>query len=433
MSSKLLIKGGTLVDPGKGLNKKGDLLCEDGVVEAAGKPGEFDSVSDAKVLDASGAIVTPGLIDIHVHLREPGFEWKETIESGARTAAAGGFTAVCCMPNTNPVIDRAQVVEFILERAEDAGFARVHPIGAISEKLKGESLAPMVELWESGCVAFSDDGWPVWNSALMRCALEYGKMMNLVLACHEEDTGLSHGFSMNESELSVELGLRGMPAAAENVMISRDIELALLTGARVHFCHVSTARGVELIRRAKADGANVTAETAPHYITLDETAVKEYDTSAKMSMPLRKQEDIKGLIEGLADGTIDCIASDHAPHEDDSKRVAFGDATLGILGLQTTVPLVLEKVREGQLSIDRAIASLSTSARNCYGLDQVSLEKGSVADVSVIDLEQKITFGKEHNLSLSSNSPFFGRELQGLARFTVVGGCKVFDSKGLYS
>ena len=433
MSSKLLIKGGTLLDPAKGLNEKGDLLAVDGVIEATGKPGAFDSESEAEVLDASGALVTPGLIDIHVHLREPGFEWKETIESGAKTAAAGGFTSVCCMPNTNPVIDTAQVVEFIIEKSELAGGARVHPIGAISEKLKGESLSPMVELWEAGCVAFSDDGWPVWNSALMRCALEYGKMMNLVLACHEEDTSLSNGFSMNESELSVELGFKGMPAAAENVMISRDIELALLTGGRVHFCHVSTARGVELIRRAKKDGAKVTAETAPHYFILDETAVTEYDTSAKMSMPLRKQEDIKGLLEGLADGTIDCVASDHAPHEEDSKRVAFGDASLGILGLQTTVPLLLEKVREGALSLERAIASVTSDARACYGLEQVSLEKGSVADISVIDQESKITFGKEHNLSLSSNSPFFGRELQGLARFTVVAGRKVFDSKGLYN
>ena len=432
MSDKLLIKGGRLFDPSLGIDAKKDLLIASGLIEAIGEAGSFSSLADAKIVEVDDLLVTPGLVDIHVHFREPGLEWKETIQSGGEAAVAGGFTSVCCMPNTKPVIDQAQTAEFILDRSKQAGLVKVFPIGAISSGLKGDSLAPLGELSEAGCVAFSDDGWPVWNSALMRRALEYGRMFDLVLACHEEDTGLSDGFSMNESDLSVEMGLKGMPAAAENVMISRDIELSLLTGGRVHFCHVSTARGVELIRRAKADGAPVTAETAPHYISLDETAVKGYNASAKMSMPLRKAEDIEGLLAGLMDGTIDCVASDHAPHEEDSKNVAFGDASLGIIGLQTTLPLMMARVRDKKLSLERVIESLTSSARACLNMSPQGLKEGDVADITVIDPEKEIVFEKKHNKSKSENSPFFGERLQGLARYTIVDGKVVFDSADLY-
>ena len=426
-TDKVVIKGGRLLDPGAGVEGEQDLLLTEGKVEALDKPGAFAELEDAEEVNAQGLLVVPGLIDIHVHLREPGFEWKETIETGAQAAVAGGFTDVCCMPNTNPVNDSAQVTDFILEQAKAAGLARVHPIGAISQGSQGKALSPMLELKEAGCVAFSDDGLPVSNAGLMRKALEYSLMIDAVLTCHEEELSLSQGFSMNESALSLKMGLLGMPDAAENVMIARDIELARLTGAPVHFCHVSTMRGVELIRRAKEDGIPVTAEVSPHHFTIDESWVEDYNTAAKVSMPLRNSEDVQAMLEGLSEGVIDCIASDHAPHEADSKSKEFSKASFGLIGLQTTLPLTLAKVRSGGLSLERAIAALTSDAARCLKLSANSLTKGSQANLTLVDLERKITLEPEMIRSKSRNTPFLGQELQGVAVQTFVEGKRVFS------
>ena len=425
MSEILILKGGEVVDPRNGIDEAKDVLIKDGLIAEIAKPGAFDS-QEGKVIDCSSKWVVPGLVDIHVHLREPGQEWKEDVASGSAAAVAGGFTSICCMPNTNPVNDNASVTEFIIDAANRADLARVFPIGAISIGLKGEELAPLLELKEAGCVAFSDDGFPVWDPLLMRKALEYSLMLGAKLTCHEEEKSLSRGFSMNESSLSIELGLKGMPGAAEDIMIARDIELSLLTGAPVHFCHVSTARAVTLIRRAKEDGIPVTAETTPHYLTLDENSVVEHGTAAKMSMPLRSLEDQEALIKGLADGTIDCIASDHAPHEIDTKRTEFPSAAFGILGLQTTLPLTLARVRDGSLSRSRAIESLSSAPANCLNLDGGHLSKGAVADVAIVDPEASIEINKDTILSKSKNTPFMGQTLQGVADATIVGGKLVY-------
>ncbi|MCB0324199.1 MAG: dihydroorotase [Bdellovibrionales bacterium] len=426
---RLLIQGGRVLDPASGLDGAFDILVEGQRIAAVDKPGQFTGVGDVQVLSAKGLLVTPGLVDIHVHLREPGQEWKETVLTGSRAAVAGGFTTVCCMPNTKPVNDAASVTEFILEQAERANLCRVHPIGAITLGLKGESLAPYLELAEAGCVAFSDDGRPVTNSAIMRKALEYNFLTGAVLTVHEEDLQLSEGFSMNESARSVKLGLKGMPDAAENVMIARDIELARLTGGRVHFCHVSTARGVTLIRRAKEDGIPVTAEVLPHNFTLDDSAVEGFDTQAKMSMPLRSPEDVAAMAKALQEGVIDCIASDHAPHEADSKNVEFDKASFGILGLQTTLPLTLAKVRSGEFTLMRAIEALTVAPAKCLNLSAGTLAKGALADITFIDLERSITLEPKHIRSKSKNTPFYGWELQGLAAKTMVGGRLVFDSE----
>ncbi|MCB0360084.1 MAG: dihydroorotase, partial [Bdellovibrionales bacterium] len=402
------------------------VLITDGRVAGVDSPGSFSAVNDAEIVDASGLLVTPGLVDIHVHLREPGFEWKETVATGGQAAVAGGFTTVCCMPNTKPINDTASVTEFILEAAARANTARVFPIGAITKGSKGEVLAPMDELRTAGCVAFSDDGWPVANAGVMRKALEYSLLVGAKLTVHEEEPTLSKGFSMNESALSVRLGLQGMPGAAEDVMISRDIELSRLTGAPLHFCHVSTARAVTLIRRAKEDGIPVTAEVAPHHLLLTERAVEGYNTAAKMSMPLRSEADCEALIEGLSAGVIDCVASDHAPHELDSKNVEFDKASFGILGLQTTLPLILGLVRRGALTLPRAVEVLTSAPASCLGLEQGTLRVGVPADVTLIDIERRQTLTKQVIRSKSKNTPFLGAELCGLAVRTYVGGREVY-------
>lgn len=425
----LLLRGGRVIDPARGVDAKMDLLLEGGKIKAIDVPGKI-SAGGSAVADLAGKIVTPGLLDIHVHLREPGQEWKETIASGAEAAVAGGFTTICCMPNTNPPIDNAQVTKFVLEKAEAAGLARVLPIGCISKGREGKGLAPLVELHEAGCVAFSDDGLPVAHAGLMRRALEYGLMFGAVMTVHEEEMQLSEEFSMNEGEMSVKLGLKGMPGASEDVMIARDIELARLTGGRVHFCHVSTARAVTLIRRAKEDGIPVTAEVTPHHLTLDESNLDSFDTNYKMSMPLRTRADIDALLKGVADGTIDCIASDHAPHEADSKNKEFDRASFGILGLQTTVPLILGLVREGKLTLPRAIAALTVDPARCFNLKKPSLAAGEIADITVIDPELKLLHTAEYIRSKSKNTPFIGMTLQGAAVQTYIAGRKVYEIDG---
>ena len=427
----ILIKNGLLIDPASNFEGEQDLLIEGSSIKDIGKPGSFNSAADLKTIDASGKWIVPGLIDLHVHLREPGQEWKETIRTGVEAAVCGGFTAVCAMPNTKPVNDNEEVTRFILEKAAAAGLAKVLPIGAITNGLEGKEMAPFNELREAGCVAFSDDGEPVHNSGIMRRALEWCLMLGVPLSCHEEDKCLSCGGHMNESGLSTRLGLKGWPKVAEEVMIARDIEIARATKGRVHLCHVSTARGIELVRRAKNDGILVTAEVTPHHLVLTEDAVGEYDTHAKMSPPLRDREDVEGLLAGLKDGTVDAIASDHAPHDKDSKQVEFGKAAFGILGLQTSLPLVMDFVRTGALTRKRAIQLFTEGPAKAFGLSLGRIKKGSAADVVILDPNHTWDFAKESLRSVSFNSPFVGRKLKGIADTVLVDGRVVVSGRVL--
>ena len=427
----LLLEGGLVIDPASGIEAEQDILIIDGKIKEVAKPGNFAALKDVKRIKASGRWITPGLIDLHVHLREPGQEWKETIESGTTAAILGGYTTVCCMPNTTPVNDHAEITNFIKLKASQSGRARVLPIGSVSRDLKGKEMAPLSELHAAGCVAFSDDGEPVFDSGLMRRALEWCRMLGVPISCHEEDKCLSCSGSMNESPLSARMGLTGSPKVAEEVMIARDIELARTTAARVHFCHVSTARGAELIRRAKRDGIPVSAEVTPHHLLLTQEMVEGYNTSAKMNPPLRDRADCEALIEALADGTIDAVASDHAPHERDRKECPFTEAAFGILGLQTSLPLVLELVRSGRISRARAVAALTSSPANAFNLPFGSLKVGATADVCIIDPLKRWQFKREVCQSLSFNSPFVGRELIGQAEYVIVGGTLVLQQGAL--
>lgn len=415
-----VVRGATVIDPSQNVEGEKDVLVVKGRVKDLLRPNE--KVADAIEFDASGMWLTPGLIDLHVHLREPGFEWKETIQTGSQAAAFGGFTSICAMPNTSPSNDCAEITEFIVRRSKEADLVKVLPIGAVSKGLKGKEMAPLTELMESGCVAFSDDGEPIHDSGMMRRALEWCKMLGATISCHEEDKCLSCGGSMNEGALATEMGLSGWPSVAEEVMIARDIEIARFTGGKVHICHVSTARGVELIRRAKGDGINITAEATPHHLTLTEDATKGYNTNAKMSPPLRTQADVEGLIAGIKDGTIDAVASDHAPHELDKKRIEFGQAAFGILGLQTSLPLMLEFIRKGTLSRKRAIELLTGGPARAFGLKVGTLRIGADADLIVIDPNRKYRLDAKNIKSLSKNSPFVDRELEGAARDVWVNG-----------
>jgi dihydroorotase len=427
----VVIEGGHVIDAATGRDGAFDLLIRDGVIEAIEKPGAFHATGDVRRVNATGKWVIPGCVDLHVHLREPGEEWKETVQTGAEAAVLGGYTSICCMPNTRPANDSAEITRFILEKAKSAGAARVLPIGAISMERKGKQLAPYSELAKAGCVAFSDDGDPVADAGLMRRALEWCLMVGLPLACHEEDRSLSCGGCMNESPLSLKMGLKGFPGVAEDVMIARDIELARFTKGKVHICHVSTARGVELIRRAKNDGINVTCEVAPHHLVLSEESVSAYDTNYKMMPPLKDNEDIEGLMAGLADGTIDAIASDHAPHDRDSKLVEFSRATVGILGLQTSLPLLVEMCTAGVLTRTRMVDLLCAGPARAFGLPYGTLRVGSAADVVVLDPKRQWFFSAESVRSKSKNSPFLGRELQGATEQVFVQGKHVVCDGGL--
>lgn len=427
MSNKksTVIHGGIIVDAASDRDGEFDLLIENGVIAAIEKPGVLKDKADANRVDATGSWVIPGCVDLHVHLREPGEEWKETVQTGAEAAVLGGYTSICCMPNTKPANDSAEVTRFILEKARAAQAARVLPIGAISMERKGKQLAPYSELAKAGCVAFSDDGDPVVDAGLMRRALEWCLMLGLPLACHEEDRNLSCGGCMNESPLSLKMGLKGFPGVAEDVMIARDIELARFTKGKVHICHVSTARGVELIRRAKNDGINITCEVAPHHLVLDEQCVRGYDTNYKMMPPLKGHEDVEGLFAGLADGTIDAIASDHAPHDKDSKLVEFSRATVGILGLQTSLPLLVEMCLKGTMSRKRMVDLLCAGPSRSFGLPYGTLKVGSDADVVVLDPKRTWVFSEQDVRSKSKNSPFVGKELTGQAKHVFVAGRQV--------
>uniref|UniRef100_A0A0A8KWP8 Dihydroorotase n=1 Tax=wastewater metagenome TaxID=527639 RepID=A0A0A8KWP8_9ZZZZ len=426
--NKLMIKGARVVDPGAGVDGVRDVIIDADTISEVSEPDKHGVFENCDVIDANGLLLTPGLVDVHVHLREPGYEWKETVASGCAAAVAGGFTSICCMPNTNPINDTAQVTRYIIDKASEANLCRVYPLGSITLEQKGEALSPMLELKEAGVIGFSDDGQPVNCSNVMRKAMEYSLMLDTVLALHEEDKSLSAGFMMHEGIESLRLGLRGMPGAAEDVMIARDIELARLTGARVHFCHVSTARAVTLIRRAKEDGIKVSAEVTPHNFSLTDKAIADYDPMYKMNPPLRTQTDVDAVLNGLQDGVIDCIATDHAPHEADSKSKEFEFCANGIIGLQTALPLTLKKVQEGKLTLQRAIDALAVQPRACFKMPSISIKKGSPADLVLIDPQRRFVLDDKSNRSKSKNSPFLKQELFGMAVKTIVGGRVVFSA-----
>jgi dihydroorotase len=427
---RILIRGGTVIDPMRGVAEVADLLVENGTIVAVAAGGLCERVADARTIDAVGWLVVPGLIDMHVHLREPGFEYKETIRTGTAAAVAGGFASVACMANTEPPNDNGAVTNYIRDRARVAAAAEVFPIGALSVGLRGEQLAEIGEMREAGIVAVSDDGRPVADSGLMRRALEYCAMFGLPVIAHEEDAHLACGGAMNEGVTSVRMGLRGIPGAAESVMVARDIALAELTGGRLHLAHVSTARSVELVRDARARGIAVTAEVTCHHLWLTETAVEGYDTNAKMNPPLRTAADVAALQAGLADGTIAAVASDHAPHHRDEKDVEFDAAAMGIVGLETTLPLVLRLVRERRIALVDAIARMTTGPAAILGLARGTLAPGAVANVTLIDPERRWIVDANAFRSKGRNTPFHGWEMTGAAVLTMVGGRVVYEAAG---
>jgi dihydroorotase len=431
---RLLIAGGRLVDPSQGIDGPCDLLIEDGRVAAvrrrdgsAGAAGAED-LEGAEILDAAGLVVAPGLIDMHVHLREPGQEYKETVATGTLAAAAGGFTAVACMANTDPVNDNRSVTEHILAEARRHGHARVHPIGAVSKRLAGEELAEIGEMARAGAVAISDDGRPVMNAELMRRALLYAQHFGMPVIQHAEDLHLSAAGVMHEGEWSTRLGLAGIPGSAEDVMVARDLLLAEDTGGRYHVAHLSTARSLELVRQARRRGLAATCEVTPHHLVLtdEEVARTVFSTQCKMKPPLRSERDRQALLGGLADGTVDAIASDHAPHHADEKDVEFDLAPFGILGLETTLGLCLDRlVRPGLITLSRLVELLATGPARVLGLAAGSLRPGSVADVTLFDPEGEVTVAAAAFLSRSRNTPFDGWTLRGRPVATLLAGRRV--------
>ena len=416
----ILIKNGRLVDPSSALDDERDIVIEAGVIKDISK--NIHPSEKYEVIDAKGKIVIPGLIDMHVHLRDPGREDKETIASGTRAAAAGGFTSVCCMANTDPVADNSAVIEYIISKARLEGVVNVFPVGAVTKGLKGQELAEMGQMRASGAVAFSDDGKGIIRSDVMRRAIEYVKQFNVPVISHCEDESLSEGASMNESYLSTILGLKGISYLAEELMVERDLMLAAEFG-RVHIAHVSTAGSVERIRRAKEKGVPVTCETAPHYFSLTEAAVEGYNTNAKMNPPLRSEKDVAAIITGLKDGTIDVIASDHAPHTIDEKNVEFALAANGIVGLETTLGLVITELVETKvLSLTNAVAKMTANPAKILGLKKGTLSIGADADVTLIDLNREHTVDTSKFHSKSNNSPFNGWKMKGRVLYTIVGG-----------
>jgi dihydroorotase len=422
----ILIKGARVIDPGH-MDAIQDVLIAKGRIEAIQPPGTLPAEGEGvRTIDAQGYWLTPGLIDMHVHFREPGQEYKETILTGAQAAVAGGFTAVCTMPNTIPVNDDAAVTAFIIYRAAQAGLVRVFPVAAISQGLKGKRLSEFGELRAAGAVGVTDDGRPVMNGQLMRRALEYASAFGLRVVSHCEDLDLADGGVMNEGPRATRMGLAGIPNACESVMVMRDISLSKVTGVPVHIAHVSTAESVTAIRRAKADGINVTAETAPHYFTLTDESVEGYDTRAKMNPPLRSPADRQAVREGLADGTLDAIATDHAPHSTNEKEVEFDRAANGIIGLETSLALGLQLVRDRVLDITTLIERMACAPARIMGLE-CGLRPGRFADLTIIDPLKEWTIDSRNLNSKSRNTPFDGWRLTGRAITTIVGGEVVYD------
>ena len=421
----LVIKSGRVIDPAQGLDEALDVLIQDGRIAKLGK-----GLNGEETVDARGKIVCPGFIDMHTHLREPGREDEETIASGSAAAAAGGFTAICCMANTNPVNDNQAVTDFILHQAKTLALISVYPIGAITKGLKGEEMAEFGDLKAAGCVAFSDDGRPVMNSNLMRRALEYTGMLNLPLIEHCEDLNLSDSGVMNEGFTSTRLGFRGIPAAAEEVMVARNIILAEMTGGRLHIAHVSTAGSTRLIREAKSRGVRVSGEVCPHHFALSEEALASFDTNLKMNPPLRSAEDVAALKQGLVDGTLEAIASDHAPHAVSEKEVEFDYAVTGIVGLETAVSLSLyELYHKGVLPLPDLVARFTAGPAGILGLKKGCLAEGSDADLTLLDLEKEVLVDPSKSRSKSRNTPFSGWKLKGAPWMTLCGGRIVFDGR----
>jgi dihydroorotase len=422
----LLLRGGRVIDPSQGFDDVGDVLIEGEEIAHAGAPlGDVRRDGGLEIIDCTGQIVAPGFIDVHCHLREPGREVVETIATGARAAAAGGFTAVCAMPNTDPVTDNQAAVGFIVRQALRAGSARVYPIGAVSVGQKGEALAEFGEMVGAGAVAVSDDGKPVATAQLMRTALEYARTFGIPVADHCEEMSLASGGAMNEGIVSARLGLKGIPA--EEIIAIRDILLARRTGGHVHLCHMSTRGSVELIRWGKDRGIRVTAEVCPHHLSLTEDAVEGYDTNAKMNPPLRTADDVAALQDAVRDGTIDLVATDHAPHHYDEKEREFADAPNGIVGLETALAVVATHlVVPGILGWPTLVERMSTTPARVFGLAGGTLHRGSVADVTVFDPTTEWTVDPDTFLSKGRNSPYRGKRLQGRATCTIVGGRVVF-------
>jgi dihydroorotase len=426
---KLLLKGGRVVDPASNRDGEFDVLIDGGRVAAIGKSLPPDG---AEVLTLqSGWIVSPGLIDIHVHLREPGQEHKETVATGTASAVAGGFTAVACMPNTDPINDHPGVTELILKKADAAGLARVYPIGAVSIGSRGEQLAELAAQKAAGCVAFTDDGRPVANALLMRRALEYAGMLGIPIVDHCEDPSLKSDGVAHEGFVAARLGLRGIPGVAESIMVERDIALAEMTGGAFHVAHMSARESIRAVRAAKDRGlTNVTCEVAPHHFVLTDESLERpirYDTNVKMNPPLREARDRDAMLQGIADGTVDVIATDHAPHHADEKLVEFDRAPFGIVGLETCVPLVFDRlVHEGRIGVKRAIELLSTNPARVFRLPGGSLTEGGVADVTIVAPDTRVTIRAAELKSKSKNTPFDGWEMRGAVAATIVGGRVVY-------
>lgn len=430
---KVLIKDGHMTDPSQDIDGIGDILIEDGKIKGIWLKGQGSSVkekdskfrtpdSGLRTIDTNGFFVLPGLIDMHTHLREPGFEYKETIKTGTMAAAKGGFTAICAMPNTNPVNDNSSVTEFVIRKAIQEGACTVYPIGAITKGQKGEELAEMGIMHDEGCIAFSDDGRPVMNALIMRRALEYSRAFNVPVISHCEDINLSEGGVMNEGLLSITFGLRGIPSEAEEVMVARDIALAGLTKGRLHIAHVSTGGSVRLIRQAKENGISVTAETCPHYFSIAEDAVKGYNTNAKVNPPLRTEKDIEAIKRGLKDGTIDVIATDHAPHHKDEKLQEFDKSPCGISGLETALSLSLKLIEEGILTMNGLVNKMSLNPARILGINKGTLKVGSDADIVIVDRNREFKVESEKFVSKGKNTPFEGWVLKGVPVMTICKG-----------
>jgi dihydroorotase len=416
----LLIQGGRVIDPATRGDAIADVLIRDGRIESVGT-GLTDP--DATVFDAAGAIVAPGFIDMHVHLREPGIEHAETIETGAKAAAAGGFTSICCMPNTQPVNDSATVTSYIIQRAKEVAAVNVFPIGAITKGSLGEELAAIGSMRDAGIVAISDDGRPVMNARVMRRAMELARALDLLVIDHCEDLNLSAGGDMHEGVQSVRLGLRGIPSASEDVMVARDLLLAELTGARYHVAHLSTSRSIAMVAYARSKGISVTCEVTPHHFALSDAEIHAYDSNYKMKPPLRCQHDAEAIIEGIVNGTVDAIATDHAPHAGDEKMQEFERCPFGITGLETAIGLSLDVlVHTGRITVNRMVELFTTGPANVLKLNRGTLYPGAPADVTIFDLTTEWTYDVQQSYSKSRNSPFSGRKFRGGPLATIVGG-----------
>ncbi|MCK5186597.1 MAG: dihydroorotase [Deltaproteobacteria bacterium] len=429
----LLIKNGRVIDPSDDIDDHLDILVDQGKIVKLRRGGDREEKESevVQIIDARGKVVVPGLIDMHVHLREPGYEYKETIKTGCQAAASGGFTSIACMPNTSPINDNQSVTEYILDKAKREGCVNVFPVGAITKGLEGEFLAEMGELRNTGVVAVSDDGKSVINGELMRRGMEYARNFNLLVICHCENPDLVAGGVMNEGFTSTRLGLKGIPNAAEETIVARDIILAEMTGCRVHIAHVSTEGAVRIIREAKSRGVNVTAETAPHYFSLSEEALESFDTNFKVNPPLRSARDVEAVKEGLKDGTLDVIATDHAPHSSLEKDVEFDYASSGLVGLETALPLALQLVKEEVLSLSELIAKFTVNPAKILNISKGRLNPGNDADITIIDVSLKNRVDVNQFKSRSRNSPFHGWELEGGAVFTIVKGKVIKDANGL--